>query len=129
MPQYLYRKEVNKESFRYFMNGTPHDYYGNGAVEPNPYGFVPAVWFRHKTTAGRMVLPRLPGQQNKIDELNALASQLNDYIGKAVEMPKAIFSKGTITALGTKKGDRAANCQRPTTPLSGQRNRQHPDRA
>jgi hypothetical protein len=105
MPQYLYRKEVNKETFRYFMNGTPHDYYGNGAVEPNPYGFVPAVWFRHKSDGGPHGVAAIAGSQNKIDELNALASQLNDYIGKAVEMPKAIFSKGTITALGTKKGE------------------------
>jgi hypothetical protein len=107
-PSYVFRKEVDKTSFRYFKNGTPFDYYGNGAVEENPYGFIPAVWFRHRSDGGPHGLPFMAGSQNKIDELNGLASELSDYIAKAVEMPKAIFSKGKITALGTPASSQTA---------------------
>src|SRR5690606_22060601 len=32
---YLYRKEVDKETFRYFRDGQPYDQYGTGSVVPN----------------------------------------------------------------------------------------------
>ncbi len=47
---YRFRKEVDKEEFRYFKNGKPFDdpeRHGN-AVQLNPYGFVPAIWDRHR---------------------------------------------------------------------------------
>jgi hypothetical protein len=103
-PTYLYRKEIDKESFRYFKNGQPFDYYGNGSVEPNPYGFVPARWVKHIDEGGPHGIAFIEGMQPKVDELNSQASQVSDWIGKAVEMPKAIFSKGKITALGAPSG-------------------------
>lgn len=51
--QYRYRKEVDGEAFRYYREGKPYRYpWLESAVVPNPYGFVPAVWFRHEKIAG-----------------------------------------------------------------------------
>lgn len=51
--QYRYRKEVDGEAFRYYRDGKPYRYpWLEAAVIENPYGFVPAVWFRHEKIAG-----------------------------------------------------------------------------
>lgn len=113
-PSYLFRKEVDKTEFRYYKNGTPHDYYGNGSAEPNPYGFVPARWFKHRDDGGPHGVAAISGSEGKIDELNSLASQLNDYIAKAVEMPKVLWADGKITALGTSNANKQ---EVPTTDL------------
>lgn len=47
---YTYRKEMDGDSFRFYKDGKPWtDPAGHGnAVQSNPYGFVPACWYRHE---------------------------------------------------------------------------------
>lgn len=50
---YRYRKEMTSREFRYYKDDRPWtDPDGHGeAVQANPYGFVPAAWFRHETVS------------------------------------------------------------------------------
>jgi hypothetical protein len=84
---YTYRKEVDTDEFRYFRDDRPYDYDGEGAVQPNPYGFVPAVWARHVHTGGTWGAPAMDGSLGKIDELNSIASHVHDQIHKKVNAP------------------------------------------
>ena len=104
--QYRYRKEVDLTSVRFYKDGTPWDYTtatpnGPGAVTQNIYGFVPAVWFKHSDVGGIHGQPAIAGSLNKINELNSKASQLNDYIGKAIAAPAIITSDRPLAGLTT----------------------------
>lgn len=90
--RYLYRREVDGEEYRYFKNGVPFDFYGNGAVEPNPYHFVPAVWDRHRITWGERGASALSGTQQAVMQVNSLLSQSFDFQRKAFFAP--IMVKG-----------------------------------
>ncbi len=94
--QYTYRKEVTKETFSYFRDGRPFIPEGRTAeVEPNPYGFVFAVWIKHADDGGDYGLPAMPAF-HKVDEINSLASHLHDNIHKMIESPKVISTDGVI---------------------------------
>jgi hypothetical protein len=95
---YLYRKEVDKDAFRYFRDEEPYNY-GAGQVVPNPYGFVPAVWIKHIDVGGRFGSPAMSGSFGKIDELNNLASQVHDHIHKAVGAPSVFWTDGRLSKL------------------------------
>ena len=93
---YVYRKEVTKETFAYFRDGKPFIPEGRTAeVEPNPYGFVFAVWIKHLDDGSDYGLPAMPAF-NKVDEINSLASHLHDNIHKMIESPKVISTSGLI---------------------------------
>ena len=96
---YQYRKEVDKTSFRYYKDGEPFDYDGNGAVIPNIYGFVPAVWIKHIDVGGDHGSPAIAGSFGKIDELNNLASHVHDQIHKVIGAPVVMWSQGAIQNL------------------------------
>lgn len=100
---YVYRKEVDKDAFRYFRDGQPYDY-GDGSVVPNPYGFVPAVWVKHSDTGSDIGSPAIAGSLGKIDELNNLASHIHDQIHKVIGAPLVLWSDGSLRNLfGTTK--------------------------
>ncbi len=99
MRPYLYRKEVDSESFRFFKDDSPFDYDGQGAEYANPYGFVPAVWFRHINQGSEFGAPAIRGSIGKIDELNSLASHIVDDIHKQINNPVIIGSAGRIVSL------------------------------
>jgi hypothetical protein len=86
---YLYEKQVDAESFRYFRDGEPYDY-GSGAVVDNPYGFAPAVWIKHADNGGDHGSPAIAGSFGKIDELNSLASHVHDQIHKVIGAPAVL---------------------------------------
>ena len=96
--QYIYRKEVDSESIRYFRDGQPFDY-GNGAIIENIYGFVPAVWIKHRDTGGIHGSPEISGSIGKIDELNSLASHVHDQIHKVIGAPIVLWANGNINNL------------------------------
>jgi hypothetical protein len=102
---YLYRKEVDKDAFRYFRDEEPYDY-GAGQVVPNPYGFVPAVWIKHLDVGGRFGSPAMAGCFGKIDELNGLVSQVHDHIARATNAPFVFWTDGRLHILDeqTKRG-------------------------
>jgi len=98
---YLYRKEVDKNEFRYYRNGKPYDYGsgifdGPGSVAENPYGFCPAVWLKHVDIGGQHGSPAIAGSFGKIDELNNLASHFHDQIHKIIGAPMLISSSTSI---------------------------------
>lgn len=93
---YRFRKEVDQESFRYFRDDRPWDRYGDGAEVPNPYGFVPAVWDRHRLGApddprGRSALD---GTWQALLELNSIFSHALDFQRKAFYAPIMIAARG-----------------------------------
>lgn len=106
--QYEYRKEVDRERFQFFRDGEPHDY-GQGTSYDNPYGFVPAVWVKHRDIGGNYGAPAIHGSIGKIDELNSLASHIHDQIGKVIEAPMVLWTGGAgLTNLIGKQNKRGA---------------------
>lgn len=96
---YTYRKEVDGFDFRTFRDGNLFDFTGFGAVVPNPYGFVPAVWAKHIDLGGIHGAPVIHASLGKIDELNSLMSHAHDQVHKAIASPMIIASVGGITNL------------------------------
>jgi hypothetical protein len=88
--KYRYKKIVDREKFQYFRDDQPFVFEGKtAAVEANPYGFVFAVWLRHVDDGGDYGLPACHSL-DKVDNLNSLASHLDDYVHKAIESPKVV---------------------------------------
>jgi hypothetical protein len=98
---YRYRKEVDREAFRFYKNDKPWtDPDGHGeAVQPNPYTFVPAAWFRHEQETGsdrgkaafeRTLMPAL--------EVSSLLSSAIDYQRKKFGFPIGV--KGSALRSG-----------------------------
>jgi hypothetical protein len=102
---YNYRKEVDKFEFRYFKNGQPFDYDGFGSVQPNRYGFCPAVWVKHFDSDELVSDPVIAGSIFKINELNNIASLVHDQVKKKVASPFIFWGDGFIQNLSnqTKK--------------------------
>lgn len=92
---YEYRKEVDAQQIRFFRDDKPYDY-GDGISYANPYGFVPAVWIKHKDLGGNTGAPAIYGSIGKVDELNSLASQIHDQIRKVIGAPLVMWSDGQI---------------------------------
>lgn len=93
---YRFTKIVTKEKFSYFRDDKSFIPEGKlAAEEPNPYGFVFAVWVRHTDDGADFGMPALKNL-DKVDEANSLASHLHDNIHKDVESPKVISTKGEI---------------------------------
>lgn len=102
--RFILRKEVDKESFRYFRDdkGTPVDVTGNGAVIPNPYGFVPAIWDRHRQGKPDDVRGRsaIDGTKRALLEVNSVFSHAIDFQRKTFFAPMMVTGK---TGDGRKK--------------------------
>jgi hypothetical protein len=92
---YTFRKEVDAEWIRFYKNGQEFDY-GDGTEYRNPYGFVPAVWCKHKDLGGNTGAPAIHGSLGKVDELNSLASHIADQIHKVIGAPVVLWSDGGI---------------------------------
>jgi hypothetical protein len=96
---YQFRKEVDRQQFRYFKDDKPFAPEGkSGAVEVNPYGFCFAVWIRHTDDGADYGMPACKNL-DKVDNVNSLASHIDDFIHKAVESPKLISAEGEILPL------------------------------
>jgi len=79
-----YRKQVDKQSIVEWRDGVVT------SEEPNPYGFVPAVWVKHRDRGGLFGSPAVEGVIPKIDEANRLATSLHNYIAKLQAQPQVI---------------------------------------
>lgn len=97
---YTYRKEVGQESIIEYADDKVT------SEEPNPYGFVPAVWCKHIDEGwgvdgeGVYGAPAISGSIGKIDELNGLASHTHDHIDALVDSPGIISSDGGVGRIG-----------------------------
>jgi hypothetical protein len=98
--EYRYRKEVSQESFTEYRDDTLI------SEEPNPYGFVPAVWCKHIDEGwgvdgeGLYGAPAISGSVGKIDELNGLASHMHDHVDLLIDSPGIISSDGGVGKIG-----------------------------
>jgi hypothetical protein len=95
--RYLFRKEVDKREFRYFKDGELFDY-GNGAVMPNLYGFVPATWTKFQDADGDRGIPAIAGSEVLFDELNGLLSMNVDQVEKILRSPSVLWGNVNIPA-------------------------------
>lgn len=91
----LYRKEVTggaDGAFRYYLDDRPwSDPEGHGdAEQENPYGFVPAVWDRHRLIDGDHGLSAFADTLPALLELNSLLSHGKDYQHKAFRAPVGV---------------------------------------
>lgn len=97
---YTYRKEVGQESIVEYRDDSVT------SEEPNPYGFVPAVWCRHIDEGwgvdgeGLYGAPAISGSIGKIDELNGIASHTHDHIDLLIDSPGIISSDGGVGRIG-----------------------------
>jgi len=97
MVTFRYRKEVDKNEYRYFRDDrpwtSPADH--GDAVQENPYGFVPAIWDRHKTVWGDRGLSAIAGIRQALFEYNSFLSHAIDYQRKPFSAP--VLLKGSQT--------------------------------
>lgn len=100
---YRFRKEVDRDEFRYFKNDQPYDF-GDGAVVPNPYRFVPAIWDRHRLGAPGEVRGRsaLHGTRQALLQLNSIFSHAFDYQRKVFFAP-IMVAGGSGSAAATNR--------------------------
>ena len=121
---FVYRREVDKEVIRTYRDGKPFDYstLANGSIDggpassgvgnlfpltdadrgferPNPYGFVPAVWFRHIKTIGSRGEPALWSTQSEMDEVNSLFSHMIDKAHVSLRAPIVVSGNIAPNAL------------------------------
>jgi hypothetical protein len=93
--KYKYRKVVTKEfTTEYKDDVVVNDY-------DNPYGFVPAYWFKFSDiggTHGQIAFKSLAA----LMELNAKLSQVSDHVGKVIQAPAVlgnVQSPGAVSKL------------------------------
>lgn len=104
--RYTYRHEIDGDEIRTYRNGELYDYDGAGAVQPNPYGFVPSVWIRHTNVGGDHGDPALRNL-GKWDELNALAAHALDQVHMLLATPPLISGNGVSIVGGRPQKDAA----------------------
>lgn len=108
---YHYRKTVTGETIT--------EYHGKKLQNetPNPYGFAPGVWIKHRDEGGDHGAPAYR-HIGKWDELNSLAAHLHDQDHKLMAAPVIIGGSGGVTKLyGAAKGANTADL---TVPEQGQ---------
>lgn len=88
---YKFRKEVDDQEFRYYRDDKPFtDARGHGeAKQANPYGFVPAIWDRHRKGAPGSVrgMSSIDGTWQALAKLNGHLCHGMDYQAKGFAMP------------------------------------------
>lgn len=94
---YLYRKEVDGDAFRYFEDDKLI------RTDPNPYGFVPATWDRHRIAAPGAVRGKAAtdGTRQGLYQLNSLFSHSFDFQHKAFWVPYMVAGKNAGTSTAT----------------------------
>lgn len=102
---YTYKRRVDIESICTFRNDEPWSYDDVPAEIPNPYGFVPACWTKHRDVGEDFGDPAMRGV-GKIDELNSLASMVLDNDRKILTAPVLVKGKG-FTKMATTKTQNA----------------------
>ncbi len=90
--QYKYRKTVDGNSFKIEHDDKTFLEYAN------PYGFVPAVWTRHRNEGTDHGAPAMR-HTGKWDELNGLASHAHDQVHKIFGAPIVLSSSGSFSNL------------------------------
>jgi hypothetical protein len=98
-PSYVYGEVITPDSFATYRDGKPWGYAENGAGElpvewRNEYGFVPLVHVAHRNEGLMWGASAFNASLDKIDELNDVASLLNDAVRKSVDVPYLMIGIG-----------------------------------
>ena len=95
---YNYSRTITKETISTFKDYSPFGYDGNPAVYPNPYGFCPLVWVKHRDP-GQGILPGRPAIRDwrKVEELNSDYTRLRMFIRKQALTPMLLAAMGDIS--------------------------------
>lgn len=107
---YVYRKEVDTDSFRTFRDDEPWAYNDTPAVTPNPYGFVPAVWIKHTDIGGDHGLT-VVRCLSKMDEVNSIVAHAHDQLHKVIASPMVFWSEGNVGSLFAQPAGTTARAQ------------------
>jgi hypothetical protein len=74
----------------------------------NPYGFVPAIWVKNRSTNSVFGAPHIAGVIAKIDEINRLATDVHNYVAKLQAQPVIFWSRqapAPLAAIRTRSDD------------------------
>lgn len=113
--RYKYRREVDSDSIRTYKDGVLHPFNGEPASIPNPYGFVPAVWFRHIKRIGVRGEPAIVGTIAAADEVNSLLSHLIDKTHVKLKSPILVSGNLSPNAMQRAIGSLMTQAKRPFT--------------
>lgn len=119
--RYKYRREVDANSIRTYKDGVLHPFNGEPASIPNPYGFVPAVWFRHIKRMGVRGEPAIVGTIAAADEVNSLLSHLIDKTHVKLKSPILVSGNLSPNAMQRAIGSLMTQAKRPFTSSMGGR--------
>lgn len=108
--RYKYKRIDNKDTISTFRDDQPFSYDDVPAVTANPYGFVPAVWCKHRDLGNDHGLPAMRNI-GKWDELNSLSSVLLDHDRKILNAPVLMSGSGGFQKLTTNQTKRAATSE------------------
>lgn len=108
---FIYREVVDKRMYRTYRGTTsadmrPYDISPNkdrGAEWPNPYGFVPAVWRRFRSTGGAFSPSCLGSAYGELAGINSLESHVDDQVHKSIDPTTVFWSGGGLQRMLTRK--------------------------
>lgn len=91
---YLYRKEVDGDAFRHYRDDKLQ------RTVPNPYGFVPAIWDRHRIAAPGSVRGKAAadGTRQALLHLNSLFGHALDFQHKAFWVPLMVAGRHSASS-------------------------------
>lgn len=98
--KYMYRKEVTLDSFSTYRDGKPYGYGDMPAKWENPYGFIPAVWIKHKEVGAIRGAPSMRNP-DVWEVLNGLVSHMVDRAHQTLAAPPLIAGEGVGRLGGT----------------------------
>lgn len=103
--RFRFRKEVTPDEFRYYRDDTLWtDPDGHGdAVQPNPYGFVPAIWSRHESGWDERGMAATDSTRQALHLINSFLSHGVDHQRKVFFAP--VLVKGKVFRPGTTRLD------------------------
>lgn len=102
---YNFKKIVNKDETRYFRDDKPYKYPGAESDVVEGYGFVFAVWLKHSDDGAVHGSPA-GDCYDRVDNINSLASHVDDFCHKGIESPKIIEAESLEALVGcTKNSD------------------------
>jgi len=116
--RYRWGKIVDKETITTLKDGLPFGYDGNPAVIPNPWGFVPAVWWMFVNAGGQHGQSVTDGLYPVLDEVNGIVGSIDDYIHRFIKQPILIETPDTATAKRKLDESAAAGKRGPTGDLA-----------
>lgn len=116
--QFTWGKVVDKAFVTTLRDGKPHGYDGEEATMPNPWGFVPAIWVQHRNVGSQHGAPCFAGVMGKIDELNSVVSEIDDYILKFTKQYVIIGTDNPDELMSRMQGANTARSAAMRSPLT-----------